>query len=287
LVRTRRDWKVLRSLIAIGAPQWILGLAGVSFRVLDRNFAYLAYGENLGGAFALAATFSLHLLFLTQVIPDAARPTINEECGRDGSGARGTSFRSQTLGVFGLALAVAGIAYFFLPLLYPVLFPRYLERYAHGADLARASLFAACPLALAYFAQLYLVATKRPAIYLIAPFSAVVFAVAGNAAAVAMDWGLFGIVGATGAAYLVFTVVSMVQAAVTYPALRRKCISCGWNALVLSAGVLALVGMLEVGGGAVAVWLELPSRWQTLPGGVIFSVLAGWALHRSYRLVHN
>jgi O-antigen/teichoic acid export membrane protein len=287
LVRTRRDWKTLRSLIAIGVPQSILGLAGVALRVLDRNFAYLAYGEDLGGAFALAATFSLHLLFLTQVIPDAARPTINEECGRDGSRARGTRFRSRTLGVFGLALAVAGIAYFFLPLLYPALFPRYLERYAHGADLARASLFAACPLALAYFAQLYLVATRRPALYLVAPLSAVALAVAGNAAAVAMDWGLFGIVGATGCAYLVFAVVSMLQASVYYPALRKKCISCSWRALFLSAGVLALVGMLEVGGGAVAVWLELPSPWQTLPGGVVFSALAAFALHRSYRLVHN
>ncbi len=54
-----------------------------------------------------------------------------------------------------------------------------------------------------------------------------------------------------------------------------------------SAGVLALVGMLEVGGGALALWLELPSPWQTLPGGVIFSALAGYALHRGYRLVHS
>jgi O-antigen/teichoic acid export membrane protein len=260
---------------------------GVSFRVLDRNFAYLAYGEELGGAFALAATFSLHLLLLTQVIPDAARPAINEECGRDGRGAGGKSFRSRTLGVFGLSLAVAGIAYFFLPPLYPVLFPRYLERYVHGADLARASLFAACPLALAYFAQLYLVATRRSTIYLIAPLSAVAFAVAGNAVAAAMDWGLFGIVGATGCAYLVFTVVSMVQASIVYPALKKKCISCGWGALVLSAGVLALVGMLEVGGGSIARWLDLPSAWQTLPGGLIFSALAGYAFHRRYRLVHN
>lgn len=287
LVRMRRDWKVLRSLIAIGAPQSIAGLLGVALIVLDRNFAYLAYGDDLGGVFALAATFSFHLLFLTQVIPDAARPMINEECGREGSEARGTSFRSQTLSVFALALAVAGIAYFFLPLLYPILFPSYLERYAQGVNLARASLFAACPLALAYFAQLYLLATKRPAIYLIAPLLAVAFAVAGNTVVVAMDWGLFGIVGATGCAYLVYAVVSMVQVAATYPALQKRCISCGWGVVVLSAGVFALVELLEGGGRALALWLMLPLPWQTLPGGVVFSALAGFALQRGYRLVHN
>jgi O-antigen/teichoic acid export membrane protein len=283
----RRDRRTLRTLVAVGAPQSLLGLAGVSFRVLDRNFAYLAYGEDLGGAFALAATFSLSLMFLTQVIPDAARPLINQECGRYGSDAPATRFRAQSLGVFGLTLAAAGVAYFFLQPVYQVIFPRYLQRYPLGVDLARACLFAACPLALAYFAQLYLVATTRPAIYLAAPISAVLLAVAGNAVAVAMDWGLFGIVGATGCAYLLFTVVSMAQASLRYPALRRECARCGWQALALSASAALLVVLLEIAGGRVAQWLGIAAPWETVPGGAAFALLAAFVLHRKDWVVHD
>lgn len=266
------DGRLLRELAAVGLPQTVMVLLLLAARVLDRNFAYLGYGDESGGVFAVAAIFSMNLMYLTQVLAETARPTINEECAAHGRHVSGAAISGLPESIFALALGVAGTAYFALPLLYTPLFPEYVQVLATAPDLAVAALFAACPVALSYGAHMYLVATKRPRVYFIPPVLALLVMLGGNTLGLAMNVGLFGIVGVQGCANLVFAAAALGMAARHYPGLRRGCARTGLVAAFQLALTAILIRLLDSFGGWLTGYLALGEAWRAVPGGLTFAI---------------
>ncbi|HVR70286.1 MAG TPA: hypothetical protein VMT87_05510 [Vicinamibacteria bacterium] len=269
------DGELMRELAAVGLPQTGMLLVMMSSRVLDRNFAYVGYGDALGGVFAIAAMFALNLVLLTQVLAEAARPAINEECAAHGAAATGSALGRLPEAILALAIGVTGTAWFAAPFLYELLFARYLEVLAEAPALAVAALAAECPTMLAFAAHMYLVATKRPLVYYVPSCAALAVMLSGNLVGLALHLGLFWIVAVKGFANAVMAVAAVLLVARRYPAMQGRCTGQGRAAVALLAAALALAALLDPVGAWAAAGLGLTPAWGRAPGAVAFVVWTG------------